>query len=265
MMKNAVKMFRGKYDFLSNMYAVDFEWDGRVYHSSEAAFQSAKSLNPAERDAFVEMSGVTAKRAGKKVALRGDWDTVKVGIMEEIVRAKFSQNPDLAARLMDTGDMELIEGNRWHDSFWGVDLMTGKGDNNLGIILMKIRAELGGVDYLLNVAKLQAEREEAAQQERDRLQSEADALQQQMDALPSYDFVGMEFATKAFGRVTILKREGDYLFFEAAGKEKKFSLPGCIVQGFLVPTDPEVVKVFERRQALQQQIADLNKQIQAIK
>ena len=78
--------FRGKYGFLSNMYSVDFEWDGRTYHSSEAAFQSAKSLNPAERDRFTEMSGVTAKREGKKVSLRADWEDVKEDLMEEINR-----------------------------------------------------------------------------------------------------------------------------------------------------------------------------------
>ena len=61
---------------------------------------------------------------------------------QKIVRAKFSQNPDLAARLVATGTMPLEEGNDFGDTFWGVDAKTGKGENNLGRILMKIREEL---------------------------------------------------------------------------------------------------------------------------
>lgn len=36
-----------------------------------------------------------------------DWEAVKVKIMEELVRAKFTQNPDLADKLLATGDAHL--------------------------------------------------------------------------------------------------------------------------------------------------------------
>jgi len=260
-----VMTFRGKYAFLSNMHSVDFEWDGRIYHSSEAAFQSAKSRDPEVRDSFSGMTGVVAKREGKKVNLRGDWESVKVDIMEDIVRAKFSQNPDLAKKLIETGDMELVEGNRWHDTFWGVDAVTGKGENNLGIILMKIREELGGEDYLITIERMRREREEARRQARACVQAEIDALQAEIDALPIHEFTGKEFTTRAFGRVMITRQEDNYLFFEAAGKEKKFALPGCIVQGFLVPGDPGVVEGFRRQQELEQQIAELLKKLKEIR
>ena len=79
---------------------------------------------------------------GRLVPLRPDWEAVKVGIMEEIVRAKFIQHPELAARLLATGDKVLVEGNHWGDTFWGVDTRTGQGHNHLGRILMKVREEL---------------------------------------------------------------------------------------------------------------------------
>ena len=60
--------------------------------------------------------------------------------MYEICKIKFTTNPNLAKRLLDTGDEELIEGNDWNDIFWGV--CNGKGENNLGKILMRIRNEL---------------------------------------------------------------------------------------------------------------------------
>ena len=136
----SIMTFRGKNEFLSNMYECSFTWDGRTYRNSEAAFQSAKTLDPAERDRFSTMPGKTAKAAGRKVDLRSDWEDVKDGIMEEVVFAKFTQNPELLAMLAATGDMELTEGNTWNDTYWGVSLRTGNGQNKLGKILMKVRS-----------------------------------------------------------------------------------------------------------------------------
>ena len=137
--------FRGRYAFLSNFYAVDIPFEGLTYPSSEAAFQAAKCLDPEERIPFTEATNpVAAKRMGKKVRLRGDWEAVKVGIMEQIVRIKFSLHPELAEKLVATGSLPIMEGNNWHDTFWGVDAATGRGENHLGEILMKVRAECGG-------------------------------------------------------------------------------------------------------------------------
>lgn len=254
-----IMTFRGVFQFLSNMYSASFVWDGRSYKNSEAAFQSAKSLDPAIRDEFSAMTGVVAKREGKKVLLRRDWEVVKDGIMEEVVREKFIQNPELLKKLIDTGDMELVEGNRWHDKYWGVDMATGEGENHLGIILMKIREELGGPDYLEKVERLRAEKAAAEQQKKEEVEAGRKAIQEQLDALPEYDFTGMVFSTRAFGKVTIKRQEGNYLVFDARGAEKRFALPGCIVQGFLIPDDQSVVENYKRRQELLEQLKALEK------
>ena len=254
-----IMTFRGKYQFLSNIYKASFEWDGRSYKNSEAAFQSAKSLDPAVREEFSEMTGVVAKREGKKVLLRRDWEEVKDSIMEEVVREKFIQNPDLLKKLIDTGDMELVEGNCWHDKYWGVDVVSGEGENHLGIILMKLREELGGEDYLEKVERLRAEKAAAEQREKESVEAERRALQEQLDALPENDFTGMEFSTRAFGKVTIKRQEGEYLFFDARGTEKQFALPGCIVQGFLIPEDQSIVNNYKRHQNLLEQLKTLEK------
>lgn len=60
--------------------------------------------------------------------------------MVDIVRAKFTQNKELAKRLKATGDKTLIEGNYWHDTYWGV--CEGVGENYLGKILMNLRSEI---------------------------------------------------------------------------------------------------------------------------
>lgn len=140
-MKDRINWFRLEYDYLSNFYPACVEVDGLEYLSSEAAFQAAKCARQEDRNLFTELGPRDAKQLGRKLPLRPDWEQVKVREMEKIVRAKFVQNPHLARFLAETGDAELVEGNTWKDTFWGVDLRTGKGENHLGKILMALREE----------------------------------------------------------------------------------------------------------------------------
>lgn len=134
--------FRGDYRFLSNFYPCEVEYEGIVYPSVENAFQAAKTLNNAERLQFTNVKPGIAKRLGRKVALRHDWEKVKVDIMKELLRKKFSQEP-LKSKLLETGDRELEEGNRWNDRFWGIcPPGSGMGKNILGRLIMEIRGEL---------------------------------------------------------------------------------------------------------------------------
>lgn len=82
-----------------------------------------------------------AKRAGRRTKIRPDWETVKIGIMTELVRQKF-QNEPFRSLLVATSSSEIEEGNSWGETFWGVDCKTGQDGNELGVILMKIRKEL---------------------------------------------------------------------------------------------------------------------------
>jgi ribA/ribD-fused uncharacterized protein len=133
-----ISSFRDEYFFLSNFYPVEIKLDGIVYPNAEAAFQAQKTLNVEERRKFSMLKNpVQAKRLGRKVKLRDDWEEVKLYIMTEIVSQKFLQHPHLFEMLLQTGDEELVEGNKWGDRFWGV--CKCKGENHLGKILMKIR------------------------------------------------------------------------------------------------------------------------------
>lgn len=140
-MNRIIRRFRLEYDYLSNFYPACVRVDGLEYLSAEAAFQAAKCSSLRDRQAFTELSASDSKRLGRQVPLRCDWEEVKVGEMEKIVRAKFTQNPQLAQFLTETGDAELMEGNIWNDTFWGVDLRTGRGENHLGRILMALRED----------------------------------------------------------------------------------------------------------------------------
>ena len=129
--------FRGKYAFLSNFYDAPVEYQGLLYKNSEAAFQSAKTLDIEKRKQFCELDPSTAKKKGRNIILRYDWEKVKDAVMKEVVYNKFSNNLELREKLLATGDAELIEGNTWNDIYWGI--CRGRGKNKLGKILMEVR------------------------------------------------------------------------------------------------------------------------------
>lgn len=133
-----IDSFRGEYRFLSNFYSCPIIFEGDLYSSLEHAFQASKTLDSNERKVVrVAVKAGDAKRAGRKVTKRGDWDDVRVGIMRELLYQKFN-DLQLRQRLINTGDAELVEGNNWGDVFWGV--CRGRGENWLGKLLMEIRA-----------------------------------------------------------------------------------------------------------------------------
>ena len=135
-----ITSFSGPYRFLSNFWIANLRIGDMHFISAEHAYQAAKSLDPEDwkNISTIETPG-GAKRAGRLLKIRPDWEEIKLDVMEIILREKFS-NPELAHRLHETGDQELIEGNRWGDTYWGI--CRNKGENHLGKLLMKIRKEL---------------------------------------------------------------------------------------------------------------------------
>jgi ribA/ribD-fused uncharacterized protein len=140
-----IKEFQGNERWLSNFTPCEVVLDGATYPSIENAFHAAKTRYLEERQPFLHITAGQAKRAGKKVTLREDWDEVKLEVMEDLTRQKYSRDP-LKAKLLGTGNRDIQEGNVWGDTFWGI--CKGEGSNHLGVIIMKIRDEIGGgIDY----------------------------------------------------------------------------------------------------------------------
>ena len=135
-----------KNTFLSNMYPCVIYYENIRYQCTEAVYQAYKTLNADLRIPFQNMNGFAAKAQGRYLELRPDWDRIKLDLMEELLRRKFTPRTPLAARLLATGSGQLTEGNYWHDNFWGDCTCQAcnlkQGGNNLGKLLMKIRAEL---------------------------------------------------------------------------------------------------------------------------
>lgn len=145
-----IDSFTGEHEFLSNFSWVEVEYDGEIYPSVEHAYQAAKTLD-LDRRLLIKQARTPgqAKQAGRnrKTVKRDDWDDVKLNIMEYLLRQKFS-HPVMRTRLLATGDAELIEGNNWGDTFWGV--CRGVGKNHLGKMLMRIRRQLRIAEEILD-------------------------------------------------------------------------------------------------------------------
>lgn len=137
---DTINKFDGKYRFLSNFYPCKVELDGIRYPSVEHAFQAAKTLNIQERkNIAVCRSAADAKRIGRHVTLRPNWDSIKAQIMLDLLRSKF-KSLELKQKLIDTSDSLIVEGNTWNDTFWGQ--CNGVGKNMLGKLLMQVRSEI---------------------------------------------------------------------------------------------------------------------------
>jgi ribA/ribD-fused uncharacterized protein len=147
-MAKTIGRFEGMNKFLSNFWLCDLfiippHLDcGEVCHaiSLEHAFQAMKATNIYDFYAVLDCSTPgKAKQKGREIKLRADWDNVKDSIMKELLHVKF-KDTDLRSRLLLTGDAELIEGNWWKDTYWGV--CAGIGQNKLGKLLMEERDEI---------------------------------------------------------------------------------------------------------------------------
>lgn len=138
---DAILEFQGEHRWLSNFWPAPVSHDGIRYASVEHAYQASKTLDFAKRWEISQVdSPGEVKRLGKELVLRPDWAQAKFLIMRELLVQKFVRYPDLRKKLLATGDAELVENNQWGDTCWGV--CKGKGENNLGKLLMAIRKEL---------------------------------------------------------------------------------------------------------------------------
>jgi len=151
-MPEIIGRFRGPYKFLSNFAESPIEFEGRKYDTVEHAYQERKTLDEERRKKIRNADGpMKAANLGRadETEVRDGWveDDIKAEVMRKLVKEKFKQNPELAEKLIATGDAVLIEGNYWHDNYFGMctckeckDII--KPRNELGKILMDVRKQL---------------------------------------------------------------------------------------------------------------------------
>lgn len=144
-MKRTDNGFKDEFSFLSNFayFEKPFLYDGLQYKTNEHFYVAMKTEDKAIRKQVSEHPLKGVKKFGNSFILRPHWDDIKLDVMRTGLNYKFSNhNPYLRNRLIETEGIELVEFNYWNDTFWGVCVQSGYGQNMLGKILMEIRAEI---------------------------------------------------------------------------------------------------------------------------
>jgi ribA/ribD-fused uncharacterized protein len=141
---SAITKFRGAADFLSNFHPSPIEYDGRDYATVEHFFQAFKARTMQWHDAIrLTPTPTKAKKMGRACPMREGWEESKIKVMRLALQLKFAPGSELAAMLLTTDTVDLVEGNTWGDQFWGCVWDHGwVGENHLGKLLMEVRQEL---------------------------------------------------------------------------------------------------------------------------
>lgn len=142
---DGITRFKGEHRYLSNFYPCTLNFQRVAYPSAEHAFQAQKTRDlTLQQVVAAQPTPGDAKKYGRQLECRDDWEQIKKTVMLQVVLTKFRQHGTLTRQLIDTEDALLIEGNDWHDNYWG-HCFCGRracsepGKNYLGQILMAVR------------------------------------------------------------------------------------------------------------------------------
>lgn len=139
-----INFLENRFQDLSPFSAHELEVDGEVFKTFEHAYQASRLKPGPERDAVKNTKcPMDAWREGQKYKnnpelLVDDYD--KDAMVEKLFRLKLEQHPDIAKVLKASGDRELLKVYDT-DYYWGTGA-DGGGENRMGRIWMKLRAEL---------------------------------------------------------------------------------------------------------------------------
>jgi len=132
------------YREFSNFFPSAFDLDGKRWPTTEHYFQAQKFTSTPEYQEEIRLAKTPEKAktlgGSREKPIRADWDQVREDVMKKALKAKFTQNADLKAMLLSTGNRPLVEANPT-DSYWGYG-RTKKGKNRMGILLQQLRDEL---------------------------------------------------------------------------------------------------------------------------
>lgn len=142
-----IDLFKGPHFYLSNFHQSPITWRDIDYPTVEHFFQAMKTRNVDEQKKIARCgTPAKAKKKGRSLTLRKDWLEIRDQVMETGLKLKFTVNSHLTDALLSTGEQQLVEGNHWHDNYWGSctchNCRNIPDKNKLGIALMNLRAEL---------------------------------------------------------------------------------------------------------------------------
>lgn len=139
---NPIGFYEREFYPFSNFSSFQVEWKGRVWPTSEHAYQAAHFFDTAPElveDVSNAHSAHEAFKIAKTNAHRApdNWEDIKVEIMEDICWHKLLQHAYVQHKLLQTKDLPLAEDSP-KDPFWGWG-ENGEGRNELGLVWMRLR------------------------------------------------------------------------------------------------------------------------------
>lgn len=143
--REAVGFYDREFYIFSNFAATEIVYDGVTYPTTEHAYQALKfrETNP---DIFRIILSTPSPHEAKKIAARArklqdpEWESKKLEVMEALLREKLKRHSYVAKKLLQTSGHSIYEDSPY-DSYWGIG-KDGSGQNHLGVLWMKLRAEL---------------------------------------------------------------------------------------------------------------------------
>ncbi len=137
-----INFIETRWTYLSPFSAHEVGLNGVIYKTAEHAYQALRMKEPAQTNIASASSPLEAWRRAQIAKEEGilDESIDKRALMEEIFRAKLAQHIDVRDILLETGDAELLKVYDT-DYYWGTGA-DGTGENQMGKLWMKLRAEL---------------------------------------------------------------------------------------------------------------------------
>ena len=148
---------KGPFRVFSPEFVVATLVDGVSYPTVEHYMAVQKARKFADEKAVQKIMKAKSAKSAKGVSIEGvkedEWDTVKDDFMRTILRAKFTQHPELRTQLLETGTVALGYANA-RDKYWSIgtseDTDKAKnpkkwpGKNRIGVLLGELRETLRG-------------------------------------------------------------------------------------------------------------------------
>jgi ribA/ribD-fused uncharacterized protein len=143
-LEGQIYFYPPEYYVFDNFSSFQVEYKGKIYPTSEHAFQSVQFTNNPEL-AKVIRNAKSAHEAQKLAQENKDkrdsnWEEIKLDVMKEILHCKADQHPYVMKKLLQSGDREIVE-DSWRDDYWGWG-ENRNGQNMLGKLWMKVREEI---------------------------------------------------------------------------------------------------------------------------
>lgn len=137
----------GPHGHMSNFYPAPVTLNGYRYPTSEHVYHTLRTPDSKQKRAIAEASTpMDAANLGRNISsenTHSDWKTkLRYPAMLYVVLEKYMQHPELAEKLIATGDTRIVEHSPY-DPYWG-DWENGTGQNKLGEVLEIVRNILNG-------------------------------------------------------------------------------------------------------------------------